>query len=69
MPEILRRGKLPEERKITVDCSNCHSTIRFTVAEMRTLSDPRDGITYAGECPVCKHAVYGYPPVHSMYDR
>lgn len=59
MVEILKRGTLPEERVHTVDCTNCHSKLRFKEKEA-TKNTTGLFIT----CPVCTKTVWkAFPSV------
>lgn len=61
MPEILKRGELPEERKYQGTCSNCKSEIRFGHGEVNHSHsyDPRDGVSiFEATCPVCSKKMY-----------
>lgn len=59
MPEILKRGELPEERKYQGTCSNCKSEIRFGHSEVHHSYDQRDGGSiFKATCPVCQKDMY-----------
>lgn len=52
--EIIKRGKIPEERRTEETCTNCTSILGMKMGDCKYVSDQREGSYYTAECPVCK---------------
>lgn len=55
--EIIKKGKIPEEKKYKRECRNCHTIFSFTIDETIILT--KKLFTYHQvECPLCKQLTY-----------
>ena len=59
--EIIKKGKLPEERLWQGECNNCHTIARAKEKELDLTHCPRDGSFGRANCPLCKQDIYFYP--------
>ena len=53
--EIIKPGRLPEDKEAEWACSRCETVIRSKVSEGKVCRDQRDGDYVTTVCPVCKH--------------
>jgi len=51
--EIINRGVLPQQRKITATCRNCRTEFSFQPVDATFVPDQRDGDYYRLACLVC----------------
>ena len=58
MPEIIKRGRLSEDVKYTMQCRECETVAIFERREGRMSSDQRDGDAIVFTCPVCGHQMW-----------
>lgn len=56
--EILKRGKLPEDKTYEARCNHCKTEIRFQQREGHITHDQRDGDFITVNCPVCGNKVH-----------
>jgi hypothetical protein len=56
--EILRQGKLPEEKEYVGDCRRCNTQVRFKHSEGETHYSQHDGDSISVVCPLCKTLIY-----------
>lgn len=55
--EIIKRGKIPEEKEAEGTCHNCGTVIRAKRSEGKTIYDQRDGDYVRLACPVCTQTI------------
>lgn len=56
--EIIKKGKLPEEKTYECVCSYCKTEFRFQRKEAEFVYDQRDGNALTIKCPLCKSQVW-----------
>jgi hypothetical protein len=58
--KLKREGKLPQERLMEGECSNCKCAIECKQGEAEHTSDQRDGDFYSIKCPTngCGRTIY-----------
>jgi hypothetical protein len=69
MARIIRKGSLPESRKMELTCSNCKTVAEFTYSEGRPSSDQRDGNAICFECPLCHKDIWRNDGPTQQWDR
>lgn len=50
--QIIKAGKLPQEKKYRLTCSTCNTVFEFKLNEARHLCDQREGDFYTISCPL-----------------
>jgi len=59
--EIIKKGKLPEDKSYREECYNCKTIFKFKASEGKYFSNQRDGSGFEVICPLCKKSIYVYP--------
>jgi hypothetical protein len=59
--EIIKKGKLPEERLWQGECKNCNTIARAKEKELDLTHYQQDGLFGRANCPLCKQSIYFYP--------
>jgi len=59
--EIIKKGKLPEDKSYRGECHNCKTIFKFNYNEGEYFSNQRDGAGFKVICPLCKEPLYVYP--------
>lgn len=55
---IIKKGKLPKERKAILCCDKCKTKFECSVKEMKYRFDQRDGDFYEVNCPFCREKIF-----------
>jgi len=58
MVEIIKRGKLPEDKPRRVTCGNCKSVLSVKRSEWESTGDVREPNIVCVMCPVCNQKLY-----------
>lgn len=56
--KIIKRGELPQDKIHRETCEKCKSELEFKHSEVHQVSDPREGVLWSIECPVCRHKIW-----------
>lgn len=56
--EIVKRGKLPEEKVLHGTCIHCKTEIRCKASDAKPSPDPRDRSECFVSCPVCYRLIW-----------
>lgn len=59
--EIIKKGKLPEERIWNGECYNCRTVVKAKENELNVTHDLLNGLFGSHTCPLCKKTMYFYP--------
>jgi ribosomal protein S27E len=61
--QIIKAGKLPQEKKYRLTCNTCGTVFDFKLREARFTSDQREGDFYTISCPLeeCERTLTFYP--------
>lgn len=53
--KIISRGTPPETKPVRFECRKCKTVFETTQAEVRRVSDQRDGDFWQHTCPICAY--------------
>ena len=67
--EIIKTGKLPEEKKYRFDCTNCGTIFTALRKDGEYSQDQREGPMMKVACPICHSKVFGVEikPQRNLY--
>jgi hypothetical protein len=59
--EIIKQGKLPEDRMWQGECFTCNTMAKAKQSELKVTYEQRDGPIGTHACPVCNKTMHFYP--------